>query len=61
MGIIFQAKDSMRNLVQSRELRDVYKSQAEDHRREEEIEALLRDLVVAVSYTQLTFPMSDLV
>ena len=75
MLLFFQAEDGIRDLVRSRGLGDVYKRQVlGEHpgvclpaRRLEDVLVLLRELLpllqvhVAVSYTHLTLPTSDLV
>ena len=71
----FQAEDGIRDLVRSRGLGDVYKRQvlaiirdgkvSTDSRSESQVGHLhplkKRAVVVAVSYTHLTLPTSDLV
>ena len=73
--VFFQAEDGIRDLVRSRGLGDVYKRQVEvrsldiarpvlggvdvrEVRREDGVACLV---IVAVSYTHLTLPTSDLV
>ena len=71
----FQAEDGIRDLVRSRGLGDVYKRQVVDHGRDavvqRDLEEIRRELfalanvdrhdAIAVSYTHLTLPTSDLV
>ena len=73
--LLFQAEDGIRDLVRSRGLGDVYKRQPEallsgllaNYKKPEDLigeNGLLKQLtklLVAVSYTHLTLPTSDLV